>query len=271
MHATGFTASNALDFTTGRFELNADTGSLVVESAPGTLGGIIDITADRIHVASAQVLQNLSNDPHYNGYVNDLATPIANARPGGVINAATINVSPTQAVLVQNTGTADLPAGFKAGFVELFPPEGAAPGSIELIVNGQLVTQAEPRTGVLVRDDLVVDLDLSVYLAGSTINGCVLVGACVTVEPPPPPPFFPPGFTPTPGIQDEITLVDNDVLPPPIFGNEDFIDDNDEATDDGATSPIEPPQPLFDTSCAGRQGGRHRRPGLGWRQSRADG
>jgi hypothetical protein len=251
VHATGFTANNVLEFLTGRFELNADSGSLVVESNPGTLGGIIDITADRIHVASADVLSQLAADPDYDGHEEDLNTPIATAKPGGVINAATIFVSPTEAVLVQNTGTADLPAGFKAGVVELFPPEGAAPGSIELIVNGQLVTEAGTLTGVAVRDALVLDTDLSVYTPNSMINGCALTGDCVPVEPPP---FFPPGFTPTPGIQDEITLIDQGQLPPPLFGNEGYIDDNDEATDEGETSPIEPPQPLFDTSGLGDKG-----------------
>ena len=58
-----------------------------------------------------------------------------------------------------------------------------------------------------------------------------------------------PGFTPTPGIQQEIVLLGNDDTPPPPFGNEDVIDDNDEETED--TSPIVPPQPLFDTSELG--------------------
>ena len=45
-------------------------------------------------------------------------------------------------------------------------------------------------------------------------------------------------------------LIDDNLLPPPDFGNEDFIDDNDEETDD--SSPIEPPAPLFDTSELGQ-------------------
>src|SRR4029453_13183776 len=84
--------------------------------------------------------------------------------------------------------------------------------------------------------------------ANSTINGCALSGACGVIPPQPRPDPIPPGATATPGIQDEITLIGDDLLPPPEFGNEDFIDDNDETTDDGTTSPIEPPLPLFDTS-----------------------
>jgi len=49
-------------------------------------------------------------------------------------------------------------------------------------------------------------------------------------------------------------LINDTVLEPPEFGNEEFIDDNDDSTEDSATSPIEPPQPLFDTSELGEEG-----------------
>ena len=87
-------------------------------------------------------------------------------------------------------------------------------------------------TGVDARDALVDILDIAVYSANSSINGCPLTGGCSV---------FPPGFTPTPGIQTEIVLINRNLLPPPAFGNEDFIDDNDEETKDGVTSPIAPP------------------------------
>ena len=124
-----------------------------------------------------------------------------------------------------------------------------------MIINGQILTQTGTLTGIGVRDLLVANRNLSPFTANSTINGCLLVGICGTVEPPPPPePPIPPNFQPAPGIQKEITLIKDNLLGPPEFGNEDFIDDNDEATDEGATSPIEPPQPLFDTSGLGGKG-----------------
>ena len=95
-----------------------------------------------------------------------------------------------------------------AGFVakkssSTMPVEGAGPpGSIELIVNGQLVARsgdADRRGGA--RCDRA-KADLTPFTDNSMINGCLLSGACGEVEPPEPP--FPPGFTPTPGIQQEI-------------------------------------------------------------------
>ena len=101
------------------------------------------------------------------------------------------------------------------------------------------------------RDALVEGEDLTPFTDNSTINGCLLAGECGDVVVPPEEPPVPPGFQPSPGIQKEITLVKDNLLPPPDFGNEDFIDDNDEETEDGATSPIVPPDPLFDTSQLG--------------------
>ncbi|MFL6779797.1 MAG: hypothetical protein ACJ8E8_12265, partial [Sphingomicrobium sp.] len=191
---------------------------------------------------------------------DDLNAPAAIQRPDGVIRAGAVEIefgdsgpAELNTLYVQNTGTEELPAGFLIGGESLFgegnevtPP----PGSIDLIINGQIVTEGGTLTGIDVRDALVeAEGDLTPFTENSTINGCLLVGPCGGPDSP-----FPPGFTPTPGIQDEITLIDDNLLPPPEFGNEDFIDDNIESTADGATSPIEPPVPLFDTSALGDKG-----------------
>jgi filamentous hemagglutinin family protein len=246
VNAAGFTVTNALEFYTGRFELDAATGSVNILGSGTDLGGELYIEADRIHVASGTILDQLAADPHYAGYQDDINAPAAVQRPEGVVRAGSIIVSPTQAVLVQNTGTEDQRAGFVANFVDVIAREGAAPGSLELIVNGQLLGEAGTLFGVAVRDAVVPELDLALFTDGSMINGCLLTGLCGVIVPPEPP--FPPGFTPTPGIQDEVRLVEQNLLPPPMFDNDSFIDDNDELTDEGETSPIEPPQPLFDTS-----------------------
>jgi len=250
--AIGFADTNAVEFYTGRFELDAATGSISIFETGTILGGELYIEAGRIHVASGTILDQLAVDPHYAGYEDDINAPAEVQRPEGVVRAGSIVASPTEAVLVQNTGTADQQAGFAANFVELLPTEGAAPGSIELIINGQVPGEGGTLFGVAVRDAMVTNLDLSLFTDNSMINGCLLTGACGVIEPPEPP--FPPGFTPTPDIQDEIVLLTDNPLPPPEFGNEDFIDDNDETTEEGETSPIEPPQPLFDTSGLGDKG-----------------
>ena len=241
----------SVGFTTGTFELDAATGLLSLENGPGTLGGQLYISAARIHVASADILDQLADDPKYEGYREDLNAPAAVQRPDGVIRARTMELeflSPGEGqintLFVQNSGTADTPAGFVVSDIDLGDDgEGGLPAnSLDLIINGQIVTEAGTLTGIDVRDLLVEGRDLTPFTANSTINGCLLAGACVQTPDNP----LPPDFTPTPGIQDEVVLIGDNPMPPPPFGNEDVIDDNDEETED--TSPIVPPQPLFDTS-----------------------
>ncbi|HET9336045.1 MAG TPA: hypothetical protein VFO12_06510, partial [Sphingomicrobium sp.] len=188
-----------------------------------------------------------------------LNAPAAVPRPDGVIRAGNIEIdfegAESATLYVQNTGTADTPAGFLVT-EQVFLGEDEElempPGSIDLIINGQIIQDGETLTGIDVRDAMVADQgDLTAFTENSTINGCLLAGACTDPGPPDPP--LPPDFTPTPGIQDEVTLIDDDILPPPEFGNEDVIDDNDEETEDD--SPIQPPNPLFDTSDLSEEGG----------------
>jgi energy-coupling factor transporter ATP-binding protein EcfA2 len=248
--ATGFGPSNAMEFYADLFELDAATGSISITSSGTTLGGELGLYANQIHVAQGSILDQLAIDPQYEGYQADLNAPAAVQRPEGVLNAGIIWIESDnlQNVLIQNTGTAETPAGFLANQIFLNEDLDVAgpPGSIDVVVNGQLVTEAGTLTGVAVRDLLVAGADLTPFTANSTINNCLLSGACGAIEPPEPP--IPPGFTPTPGIQQEIVLLNDNPLPPPEFENENFIDDNDEATEEGESSPIEPPQPLFDTS-----------------------
>jgi filamentous hemagglutinin family protein len=261
--ATGFGAENYLEFLTENFELDAATGSLSIEDAPGALSGQLFIEAAHIHVASGEILDQLTEDPQYEGYREDLNAPADVQRPEGVVRAGSIEVEFGDAgegelntLYVQNSGTSDTPAGFLVTDAVLFGDDGESippPASIDVVINGQIETEGGTLTGIEVRDALVeAEEDLTPFTANSTVNGCLLTGGCDGPEPPGP--LFPPGFTPTPGIQDEVELIDDGLLPPPEFGNEDFIDDNDGSTFDGATSPIKPPQPLFDSSGLAKKG-----------------
>ena len=250
----GMTDFDDVFFTTDRFELDAATGQLALNGNGTDLAGSLSIEANHIHVASGDILDQLASDPQYDGYQDDLNAPADTPRPEGVIRAGTIELEfgtteGLKTLYVQNTGTSETPAGFLVTDQIFFGEDGEftpPPGSIDLVINGQIVTEGGTLTGIDVRDAMVEDQgDLTPFTANSTINGCLLTGACSEVTGGP----FPPDFTPTPGIQQEIVLLGDEETPPPPFGNEDVIDDNDEETED--TSPIVPPQPLFDTTELG--------------------
>jgi hypothetical protein len=240
---TGMTsADHSVNFSTDLFQLVTEIGSVSLFSSGSSLGGVLGISANQVHVASGSILNQLASDPTYPNYQQDLNETPDVQRPEGVLRADTISIQSDnlQDVLIQNTGTGfqnGTPAGFLAR--QLLIDGGQGSGSINLIINGQVVSEGGTLTGVEARDALVPEgTDISAFTANSTINGCPLTGACIIAPPPPPPAAN--------VVDNQIDLITGDPLGDSDFGNEDSIDDNEEG-DEGANNPISPPQPLFDT------------------------
>jgi hypothetical protein len=237
------TTDHSVNFGTARFELDTTTGSISLFSTGSTLGGELGLYADRIHVAQGTILTQLAANPTYTGYQEDLNEEPDVLRPEGVLRADTLWIESDnlQSILIQNTGTFQTRAGFlvRQAFVNDDELVAGPPGSINLVVNGQVVTDGGTLTGVEARDALIGEgTDITPFTSNSTINGCPLTGACIIAPPPPPP---------TADVVDnQIDLITGGGLGDGEFGNEDDIDDNEEG-DEAANNPISPPQPLFDT------------------------
>jgi filamentous hemagglutinin family protein len=191
INGTGFGQGNILEFTTGRFELDAATGAINLTSAnqPGAttpLGGIVEINAANIHVAAGSILDKLAADPPYAGRTAELNAPAAVQRPQGVLRALGLDLFPTGTLYIQNTGTVLNPAGFFADldFTDVTAPTGAAAGSLSVIVNGAFQTPTGVVSGIAAHDLVVNDSEANFtpFSADSQINGCAFtVTACTTV------------------------------------------------------------------------------------------
>ena len=136
-------------------------------------------------------------------------------------------------------GTTTVPAGFLLNAANIGDDgEGSlAPGSVDMAINGQIITEGGTLTGLAVRDLLVTEFGTTAFVAGSTINGCVLVGPCAA---PPPPKIDTP-------VRTDVQLSDNNGLGDGLFGNEGDIDDGESGDGGDRSSPISPPNPLFDS------------------------
>ena len=212
--------------------------------------------APHVHVASSAILDKLETDLNYQYRDYDLQTPTATARPEGVVRAGSIffdlvstgGPSPSYSILAQNTGTPAIRAGTLTQLAQVLAPEGTAPGTVDLVINLQIDTGEEILTGDKVRDAFLDVNDAALFTPSSSIGGCSLTGgACGSVAPPPPTRPVP-GYDPYTPVQSQLVLISAPAPDKTEFGNEEAIEDNQEDGGvDSATSPIVPPQPLFDS------------------------
>jgi hypothetical protein len=250
--ATGFRTTNTLEFLTGRFELAADTGSIVVTGTNNALSGILGITATNVHIASSSILDKLATDPFYAGVIADLNAPAAIQRPEGVLRAFGLDIVPTRTFYIQNTGTALDPAGFVTTFdaTDVTPPEGVtSPGSIALVINGKFQTETGLVGGKDAFDIVINGADqLSNFTSTSQINGCLLnVTVCGQT------------MDPAPNISSQITLLTSNLIAnTPAFTPEPASPDGSAPAGDQpaekeaeaaetAANPIAPPAPVIDS------------------------
>ncbi|NML93446.1 hypothetical protein [Novosphingobium olei] len=249
----GFLSTNALEFATGRFELDAATGSLAIYGSGTTLAGTLRISADGIHVASGTILDKLQADIAYAGLEADLTQPASVQRPDGVLSAAAFDFTVGRSFYVQNTGTTDIPAGFLTaadGF--RIGPAGSIP--VKMIVNGAFLDGASVVTG---KDAYAVfrqnHAQIGFFDAGSSLDGCLItVTACgvTTVDVP--------IEVVGPTVATQIQLLGQAGLGnTPAFdgGPGDFdpanaasdpTEEEQQAANEAAGAPIAPPTPLID-------------------------
>ena len=106
-------------------------------------------------------------------------------------------------------------------------------------------------TGVAVRDALMADDDPARFTASSRINGCALTGRVRRDRRRHPIR----SRDPQPAISTEIALLGAPTADDALFGNEEAIEDNEEeGGEDSASSPISPPNPLFNTKPLEQKG-----------------
>ncbi|MDM7956813.1 hypothetical protein [Blastomonas sp.] len=180
-------SANRVALGAGRVEINADTGGIFLNgSSPG---GVLSIRANAIHIASASLLEQLAQNPTFTGRDAALAQPITPSRPDGVIQASRLVFNVGDTLLIQNTGTALLNAGFfgRVGSVEINPIESQSsqPRIIDMVIYGQLLDSGDVvRNGSSVRDLLFPPSSgqggasaITGFTANSSVNGCALNAA----------------------------------------------------------------------------------------------
>jgi hypothetical protein len=180
-------SGNRVALNAGRVEINADTGGIFLNgSSPG---GVLTISANNIHIASASLLDQLASNVNFTGRDTALSLPIATSRPDGVIQASQLQFRVGSTLLIQNTGTSLLNAGFfgRVGTVQITPRSSQSTSSlIDMVIYGQLLDTGDiVRNGTSVRDLIFPrstststtqdsPTTVSGFTANSSVNGCLL-------------------------------------------------------------------------------------------------
>ena len=214
--AKGFLATNQLQFQTGTFELDTTSGSVSVADTSGALAGGISISADRIHIATASILDKLRADPLYANRIIDLNTAPTQPPANAVLSASQLVFAPNQTLYIQNTGTATVPAGFLvplAGLTIKTPSSqsttaGQTASSVSLVINGQFAatsttgsTAAAAITGTTAFQQFLQQTKLTGIAGDSTFNSCVIAAGMCGMA------------TPTPSLSSQIAVLQSPALP----------------------------------------------------------
>lgn len=186
-------AGQSLILNAGAVRLFSDTGSIGV-FAGTALGGRLAIGANRIEAGTTQLLNGTTSfaGPLSAATVAAIGTAAGQPRAEGVIQANRIELAATDDIIIQNTGSAALAAGFTAGTGGLaITNRGGtqATGGFNVLVYGRIQNAAGFATN---NDTLPVVSFASGQASGtagystqSVVNGCPIIGGCLVTPPPP--------------------------------------------------------------------------------------
>jgi hypothetical protein len=149
----------------------------------GGLSGSLGLTAHDVWVADQALLAQLNSNPEFDGFEAALGVNNGPVNPDGYIQAGGVTVTMLgSSFLVQNTGTADAPAGLTVGDGGLHIVNlGSDPATV--ILFGQQNSGGTITGG----DEFFASVDFTGaggFTDNSTVNGCDVGGSCGADLPP---------------------------------------------------------------------------------------
>ena len=117
MSFTDAAATDTLAINAGEtIQIITDTGGIAMTDSNGDVSGVLELTAHDIWVADQATLDQIANNPTFAGVEELLAINNGPVNPAGNIQAGDLTVTMLgSSFLVQNSGTAEEPAGLTVG------------------------------------------------------------------------------------------------------------------------------------------------------------
>jgi hypothetical protein len=211
-------ADDSLALNAGdRIEVITDNGSISMTDSDGDLAGSLSLQAHDIWVADQALIDQLEENPDFDGLAAALATNNGPVNPNGYVQAGGIDVTMLgSSLLVQNSGTADDFAGLSVGTGGLnIVNQGSDPATV--ILFGRKVNADGTIVG---NDDFAADVEVTgSATSDSAVNTCPIGGgSCGEVDETPP------------EIPPEVAAADS-AMGPLVAESSDPADDSDEDED----------------------------------------
>ncbi|MEM7700674.1 MAG: hypothetical protein AAF251_01935 [Pseudomonadota bacterium] len=176
-------APQELGFRSGRFELDTDTGSVDLT----TVGGDLSISANVILVGGGELIAATSGDEAPDALIESFNAISVEPGAAPALSVNSLILEGGRAILIQNSGTVDEPAGFVVGSAEglqvrsrVFDPSDDQRPLV--VINGQINANGTTTSGIEAGTAfLQAQSDTSDLAPASVINGCEL-GGCITTD-----------------------------------------------------------------------------------------
>jgi len=161
-----------------RVELNTETGSIAMLDPTGAALGQLHIVGDTIAIATGSVLGQLQSLTDFAAIKTALDQPGGNPQ---AITASSITFDVVDGLYIQNNG-ASTEVADRGGFIADTIVINTASNATRIAVNGQLIDQGQTLSGIDVLPLVSINGNSGVsgglFNPASTINGCLIVGAC---------------------------------------------------------------------------------------------
>ncbi|MHA6334039.1 beta strand repeat-containing protein [Qipengyuania sp. CAU 1752] len=161
--------------------VSANTGSLKISDAAGTLSGVLQIESQSLIVAGSAALADLASAADLTEASDRLGVADGTPTDDGYLQARSINISATDRIFIQNSGAGEEfvdRRGFTAGELNI---DTASPAT-QIAINGVILSAGSRVTGLETQP--LVTINGSTAAPGgrfdplSTINGCIIGLAC---------------------------------------------------------------------------------------------
>ena len=184
---TTSSAADTFSIDPTRINVVAGPGSISLLGSAGTPLGTLVLEGGTIAVAEQSVLDAIGSNTDFAALKSMLDRPTATASDTGFVRAGSIDVTATEGLYIQNTGTSSATTA-RRGFTASAFNVDTGSAATKIAINGVILGATGTLTGRLAIDAITINGQAAARGGSfdplSTINGCLIGSSCGTASGP---------------------------------------------------------------------------------------